>query len=450
MPRYELSEGTSNKFWEIELEGSSFTTRYGRIGTDGQSTTKDFKSPADAKKAYDKLVQEKVNKGYELVGDEGDEGGDEDDDGEAVEGASNRALEAAILEDPDKVEGYLVYADWLQTQDDPRGELMAVEAALAASPGDAKLKARNEELLAEHAEALLGDLAEEEHFHPTWELGGIRAATISDPDEEYAELSGEAAAEMVSKLFKLPAARFLRELTVGVLEDEDGQPDWSPIVAAIAKGDVPAALRLLRISCGEYQISWTQLGDLGKTYKKLKRLEELHLKIGAMDLGKIDLPELRVFEVVTGGFTKENLASVISAKWPKLERLVLYFGDDNYGGNCEVDDLGPIFDGKGLGSVTTLGLSNAEFANDIAAAIPKAKILKQLKVLDLSKGTLDDDGARHLVENAAALRHLDLLDVSKSYLTEEMLGRLAKVCRRVVGDSQGEPDGEYRYVQVAE
>ena len=248
MPRYELSEGTSNKFWEIELEGSSFTTRYGRIGTDGQSTTKDFKSPADAKKAYDKLVQEKVNKGYELVGDEGDEGGDEDDDGEAVEGASNRALEAAILEDPDKVEGYLVYADWLQTQDDPRGELMAVEAALAASPGDAKLKARNEELLAEHAEALLGDLAEEEHFHPTWELGGIRAATISDPDEEYAELSGEAAAEMVSKLFKLPAARFLLHPALGLLRSRHAVVSlW----AAHQTGDVAAALAQVAVEDAE-------------------------------------------------------------------------------------------------------------------------------------------------------------------------------------------------------
>ena len=32
MARYELSEGTSNKFWEIELEGEAFTVRYGRIG----------------------------------------------------------------------------------------------------------------------------------------------------------------------------------------------------------------------------------------------------------------------------------------------------------------------------------------------------------------------------------------------------------------------------------
>ena len=71
MPRYELSDGSSNKFWEITLEGASFTTTYGRIGTDGQSSLKDFATDALAKKEYDKLVAEKVKKGYVLVGGKG-------------------------------------------------------------------------------------------------------------------------------------------------------------------------------------------------------------------------------------------------------------------------------------------------------------------------------------------------------------------------------------------
>lgn len=67
MPRYEFSEGSSNKFWEIELDGSSFTTKYGKIGTDGQVTLKEFDSEDKAKKEYDKLIAEKTKKGYELV-----------------------------------------------------------------------------------------------------------------------------------------------------------------------------------------------------------------------------------------------------------------------------------------------------------------------------------------------------------------------------------------------
>ncbi len=69
MPRYEFSDGKSNKFWQIELSGNSFTTTYGRIGTDGQSTTKEWKSEDEASKQYEKLVAEKVGKGYKLVGE---------------------------------------------------------------------------------------------------------------------------------------------------------------------------------------------------------------------------------------------------------------------------------------------------------------------------------------------------------------------------------------------
>jgi predicted DNA-binding WGR domain protein len=69
--RYEFSGGTSNKFWEIQLEGKTLTTTYGRIGSDGQSTTKSFASEEQAKKEHDKLVAEKVKKGYTLIGEGG-------------------------------------------------------------------------------------------------------------------------------------------------------------------------------------------------------------------------------------------------------------------------------------------------------------------------------------------------------------------------------------------
>jgi predicted DNA-binding WGR domain protein len=68
MARYEFSEGTSNKFWDIQLAGASFTTTWGKIGTAGQTTTKSFPSDDKARLEHDKLVAEKVKKGYVLVG----------------------------------------------------------------------------------------------------------------------------------------------------------------------------------------------------------------------------------------------------------------------------------------------------------------------------------------------------------------------------------------------
>ncbi|MEW4564783.1 DUF4132 domain-containing protein [Bremerella sp. JC770] len=68
-----FSDGSSNKFWNIELDGSSHTVKFGRVGTDGQTRTKDFDSEEDAKKSYDKLVAEKLKKGYEDPGSDATE-----------------------------------------------------------------------------------------------------------------------------------------------------------------------------------------------------------------------------------------------------------------------------------------------------------------------------------------------------------------------------------------
>ena len=61
---FEFREGTSDKFWRITLDGSSFSVNFGKRGTAGQTQSKDFASPDAARTAYDKLIREKTGKGY--------------------------------------------------------------------------------------------------------------------------------------------------------------------------------------------------------------------------------------------------------------------------------------------------------------------------------------------------------------------------------------------------
>ena len=61
---FEFVEGSSNKFWEIELDGDTVTTTWGKIGTTGQSKAKKLADAAKAKAEYDKLIAEKTGKGY--------------------------------------------------------------------------------------------------------------------------------------------------------------------------------------------------------------------------------------------------------------------------------------------------------------------------------------------------------------------------------------------------
>lgn len=55
---------SSAKFWEIEVNGSDLTIRFGKIGAAGQTTVKSFDSDEKASVESEKLVTAKVKKGY--------------------------------------------------------------------------------------------------------------------------------------------------------------------------------------------------------------------------------------------------------------------------------------------------------------------------------------------------------------------------------------------------
>lgn len=67
MQRYEFVDGSSAKFWEVAVEGSTLTTRWGRIGTDGQTKAKDYESPDKAQLEAQKAAAKKAKKGYAEV-----------------------------------------------------------------------------------------------------------------------------------------------------------------------------------------------------------------------------------------------------------------------------------------------------------------------------------------------------------------------------------------------
>lgn len=56
--------GDSNKFWTIEQTGKSYTVTWGKIGTDGRTNDKDFSTIEECGKEVEKLIKEKINKGY--------------------------------------------------------------------------------------------------------------------------------------------------------------------------------------------------------------------------------------------------------------------------------------------------------------------------------------------------------------------------------------------------
>lgn len=54
----------SAKFWEVEVDGSTLVVRFGKIGALGQTTRKDRPDAAAAEGEANKLIAQKVKKGY--------------------------------------------------------------------------------------------------------------------------------------------------------------------------------------------------------------------------------------------------------------------------------------------------------------------------------------------------------------------------------------------------
>ena len=368
-------------------------------------------------------------------------------------------LEAKLIEHPDDLDAYRVYADLLQSQGDPRGELIALELA-----------GKTDELAAyfdEHKAELLGPLApfaealaDGDYDAFNWKLGFIRWARLKwDFNEGPSDLQ---LGQVLGSLLAHPAAKLLQKLIVPYNMDDDGVY-FEPIIAKLAEVGAPE-LRELRL--GEFQIagpggvqngydydiSWSSLGDASALWRAVPKLERLRIQAGlggtasggaSEVIGDFDLPNLKWLEVVTGGMNQACLQSFANAKLPALEHMDLWLGSDNYGASGTAEDLQPIFDGSGFPKLQHLGIMNSELGDAFAEALAASKILPQLRELDLSYGTLGDEGAEALAAHADRFRHLAKLDVSANCLTEAGEVQIGKLCAHAITGEQKDDDERY-------
>jgi uncharacterized protein (TIGR02996 family) len=481
MPRYEFSEGTSNKFWDITLSGDSFTTTYGKIGTSGQSTTKSFATEAKAKAAYDKAIESKTKKGYALV-----DGGKStakpaastakpaskqaDASAGGTIDARNPALEAAIVADPFDREAYEVFADWLQTQGDLRGQLISLQLGNK----DKQAKA----LIDKHADYFLGPLAEhvevrdmgynnsvshlrtpaqEKEWQKThrqaflWRNGYIHRVRLSHDSYSDSEWKGKTV-DVLDAVLSHPSGRYVVEFAFQSNGDPN-EDDLQNIIDLLGK-KAPPTTRKITFGDNVDQISWHHTGGLGKLWKGVPNLRVLEIETGEFDVGKMIAPALERAVFITGGMSKTCAKNIATADMPNIKHLEIYYGDPNYGGNATIKEVRPLLERTDLTQLEYLGLENSMFADDIARHLGKAPVLRSLKTLDLSQGTMTDAGAQALVAARDSLRHLECLDLTRNFLSKEGIKAVKDLCPKVLTGGQETPDeGDdepYYYVSIAE
>lgn len=443
--RYENPRGEDLYYAEIVHDGLKVRATFGTTNT-SKGTSRVFERTGDryetveaAEKAVTRILEGRA-KSY--ANKQRTEDLVPAGDTSLAAGASNPALESEVLASRDNPGPATVYADWLQTQGDLRGELASL--FLAGKTAEAQA------WIAKHAPRIFGDLdvkLDSELYNLVWTHGFLTGASL-----KRSNIDSRTKLDAITREFlALPIARFVTSLRFG-LSGYENDNDWGDTMVAITSSPQAAQLRSLRFDDYESEdceISWTGFGDFSSAWASLPVLEELRIRSGeGGTLGAIELPNLRKFVRVSGGLGSEEISSIMAARWPRLEHLEIWFGSEDYGATGNADSLKTLLEGNAPTTLTHLGVVNAAFTHELIEPLVKSVLLPRLKSLDLSKGVLQDGDAEHLIANAKAFRHLTRLDLSENLL-EEQLHAIRAALPNAVVDGQRDAEDD-RYVALGE
>lgn len=218
MTRFELG----NLFVELEREGAEIHRRWGALGRSDFNRVDSYADPNAAEIAWTKQLRRLEHRGYRP-------------------GRRDERFERAILSSPDDTNTYLVYADWLQEQNDPRGLLISTMAA--GRPHDA--------LLNEHAAQFVPTMRKSVKYQ--WKLGFIERAHFEAPTWA-----------SVRRLLRHPSALVLRTIEVTKFELGWGEAvsSWNALVPLLPP-------TLTRIGVESTSALWTGRDNLAPELRKL-------------------------------------------------------------------------------------------------------------------------------------------------------------------------------------
>jgi uncharacterized protein (TIGR02996 family) len=471
MRTFEYTDDTSNKFWHIEVVGTYYQVRFGKIGSKGQTQRKTFATHEAAQAEADKLIKEKLKKGYAETTAAAPVPAASLPAVASGAAAEDGAFWRALTDNPGDRAGWCAYADWLVEHGDPRGEFMQVQLALEdesrpKSERDA-LKKKEEALLKKYEKQWLGTLADafdrgpEEGYdedystgaQPIWERGVLAGLVVK-------QLSYALAQALVDD----PAARFVRELRVHdtmVFEYVPNQPE--PRVPLPADVDADGRSELFEFIGSEFlanlrvfrygndippEDGWCDCHCYASGFEHvaagMRRVEVLDLYCKGYDTRALfalpnltNLRELRVYHQA-GSYHRASASGEYAypldalANNPALANLTrLEFhphqSEEGYHGTevsyLPLGQVRHLFHSPHLKSLTHLQIRLSDMGDDGIREIIASGILKRLKWLDLRHGAVTDEAAALLAACPDA-KNLDRIDLSRNAVSATGLAAL--------------------------
>lgn len=269
---------------------------------------------------------------------------------------------------------------------------------------------------------------------------------------------GPALTEVFTRFLAYPESRETPAIIFGMFGGDDMETTCAPLVEKLVsvRGRLPnlRGIFIGDILSEECEISWINQSDVSPLFRAYPKLEHFRIRgTNGLTLGEIHHARLKSLVIESGGLDVDVLRDAVSEDLPALEHLEIWLGSENYGGNVSLEDLEPVLSGRKFPRLKYLGLRDSELQDEIAAAVAASPILARLETLDLSLGTLTDEGASVLL-TSEAFHGLKKIDLHHHFLSDGMMARLkeSRLNIDLSDQNQADEDGDemHRYIAVSE
>ena len=316
--------------------------------------------------------------------------------------ASNPELEALIDASPGDPGPYSVYGDWLSAQDDPRGELIALQSRMeelgrGTTEGWAELNVASTRLLLKYRLHLLGEALADRGFHEPmmqWERGFLAELKLH---HEQLPQTRPGRVERVAAILGAQSARFLRELDLFWAMDGD---ELRAIARALTSAGIvrPTVRDLTLGAAGKLDVLWPIFPNLKK----------LTLVGDGFELTSMTLPLLE--ELDAGSYDASPLlAAIVASPLPRLKKATLRL-------STGTPALERLFGDAALPALEDLTLEQVPYADTTIPTIVTGKRLRTLRRLRLP-GEWAQRYLADLLRHPAAFAKLETLSLGGARIT---------------------------------
>ena len=259
---------------------------------------------------------------------------------------------------------------------------------------------------------------------------------------------GKSAETMLEDIMQDSEFSGLEEIVVGCWGDAWDNNGAQTIVDGIVENkDKFAHIKSLFIGDMDYEeceVSWIIQADYSAIWEAMPQLEKLVIKGStSLALGTVKHDKLQELEIICGGLPASVIEQIQKAKLPELKQLLLYIGSEGYGFDGDIATIQALVEQSDFPKLEYLGIADSEIQDEITEVVLKSKYMSQIRVLDLSMGTLTDKGGQLLLDTIGNYPNVEMLDLHRHYLSDEMMKKLQELSIAVDLEEQETPD-EYR------